>query len=184
MRFVCSKNLMHIVRDQENAEGSMCEQCGADVVEMDREQRFIMSLQQRALKEAPRPQGVKGACAVRIVVCTACGAPIWRGTDPLPPSEKFSKVVLEREGIEREPPLCQNCEAIRYRYPEIYFWVNNTAFWRRNRVDILERLEKQCGKRKDRERPDRKPSPTNGKPEKPGTASKKTSKKKKPGKRR
>lgn len=147
MRMICSKNPLHFV-DQENKE--RCAECGADLVEFTRERQFLMGMMQRALKEAPVPQGVKGAARVRIKLCTACGAPLWRGTDPI--SGKHSEVVLdEGEDDPREgPPLCQDCQAIRYRYPELYFWINNTAYWRRNRMEVTQEFRGMSGGKRSR----------------------------------
>ena len=148
-RMMCSKNLLHIVRprDPEEEKEPVCEECGAELVEMKEEHKFLLGAFRQALKEAPVPQGVKGACRVRIKLCTACGAPIWRGTDPI--GGKHSKVVLDdgEDDPRQGPPLCRDCEAIRYRYPELYFWVNNTAFWRRNRMDITRAFSDASGGR-------------------------------------
>jgi hypothetical protein len=142
VRLVCSEEMRHQVGDVEA--GGECPECKAPVVEHSRELVFVQRIKRQALKDAPRPKGMTGPVRVKIAVCVGCGAPLWRGTEA---SRSGRNEVVVDDAPTREPPLCQQCEAIRYRYPEMYFWINNTAYWRHNRMSVMGMLNERDGGR-------------------------------------
>lgn len=156
-RLICSEESIHRVGQVEA--GGECPECKAPVVEFSREVVFAQRIRRQALQEAPRPKGMIGPVRVKIAVCVGCGSPVWRGTET---SRSGRDQVVVDDSSSRDPVLCRGCEAIRYRYPELYFWINNTEYWRVHRMEILEQLGERGRRLPEEEPPSDVPPPPPG----------------------
>ena len=176
-KVMCSGDPAHLVGVAEV--GTDCPHCGEPVVEQTVANILIANIKRTALQEAPRPGGTDESVKVTVALCPGCGAPVWQNTNPEGGKKAKNEVVIDMMA-QRKGVLCKSCQAIQYRYPELFAWVSNTHDWRNNRDEILEKF--QADAMEAMRVPDGPPGPL---PKPPQTGSKKkTSKKKKNNKKK
>lgn len=72
--------------------------------------------------------------------CTACGFPMWRSTSPNKESNSSPSVRVPLYRDRPDTAFCQDCLAIKDRYPEVFAFIVKNANWLAVRVDVEKKL--------------------------------------------
>jgi hypothetical protein len=167
---ICPNNPTHKLKKLKS--GEECTTCKVKAVALTPELIYARRLMDRLVKESPRPGGTEDmACEIEFVLCATCGAPVWQGTQPLKEEGAENRLVLD-QALQQKGVLCRACQGFKFREPEVFNWVMQTAFWRNNTDAIVANVQKMTASKKPepKKKPPRKGKgkgkggePTNGK---------------------